>query len=57
MGVQLGISIYFGNMLGKWLDVKYPNDGDWWAKGVTLFVIFGSIYSIIKQVTNLTKDE
>lgn len=57
MGIQLGASIYLGNLLGKWLDEQYPNDGEWWAKGITLFVIFGSIFSIIRQVTKLSQDE
>ncbi|MDB2363830.1 AtpZ/AtpI family protein [Flavobacteriales bacterium] len=57
LGFQLGASIYLGNLLGKWLDTKYPNDGEWWAKGITLFVIFGSIFSIIKQVNKFSQDE
>lgn len=57
LGVQLGLSIYLGNMLGKWLDTQYPNDAGWWEKGVTMFVIFGSIFSIIRQVNKITQDQ
>lgn len=57
LGVQLGLSIFLGNMLGKWLDTQYPNDGDWWEKGVTIFVVFGSIFSIIRQVNKITQDQ
>jgi hypothetical protein len=56
IGLQLGLSIYLGNLLGVWLDGQYPNEGEYWSKGVTLFVIFGSIYSIIRQVQKISNE-
>jgi hypothetical protein len=44
-------------MLGVWLDEQYPNEGDYWSKGITLFVIFGSMISIIRQVQKMSNEE
>lgn len=57
IGLQLGVSIYLGHMLGVWLDEQYPNEGDYWSKGITLFVIFGSMISIIRQVQKMSNEE
>lgn len=57
IGLQLGLSIYLGHLLGTWLDQKYPNDGGYWEKGVTLFVIFGSMISIIRQVQKISSND
>lgn len=57
LGVQLGLAIWLGNMLGKYVDTKFPNEGGWWEKGITLFVIFGSMYSIIRQVNKISQDQ
>lgn len=58
LGFQMGISIYLASLLGDWLDQKYPSEFISYYKVVTLFVIFGTMISIIRQVIKLTnKDE
>jgi len=52
-GLQMGITIYLFSYLGKWLDVKYPNENDWFNKGFVLFAVFTSMYLLIKQVNKL----
>lgn len=55
LGTQMGVVIYFGNLLGVWLDEKYPTEDMWIGKAVTLVAIFLSIYQIIRQVTRDNK--
>ena len=50
---QMGVTIYLGNVLGKWLDVKYETD--WLATAITLLSVFLSIYIVIKGVIQLNK--
>lgn len=50
---QMGATIYLGNLLGKWLDVKYNKD--FWESIVTLFSVFLAIYQVISQVIKISK--
>lgn len=51
MAIQMGVTIYLGNRLGSWLDIKYSKEG--YETALTLFAIFLSMYSMIKRVTRL----
>lgn len=53
----MGLTIYLGSLLGKWLDQKYPNDNQLYVKICTLAAVFISMYSVIKQVTKLTNKD
>lgn len=57
IAVQMCLTIYLGNLLGKYLDGKFPNEGEYYSKGVTLFAVFLSMYLVISQVTKLTSDK
>ncbi len=57
MAFQMGATIYLGSEVGKILEVKYPTDGQLYLKGCTLLAVFLAIYSVIKQVIKITKDE
>lgn len=50
---QMGVTIYLGNLLGKWLDVRYETD--WLETTITLLSVFLSIYIVIKGVIQLNK--
>lgn len=52
---QMGITIYLGNLLGKWLDSKY--DKSFWESTVTLFAVFIAMYQVISQVLKISKDK
>jgi hypothetical protein len=54
-GLQMGLTIYACNYLGNWLDTNYNQT--FWETSLTLFGIFMSMYLIIKQVLNITKDD
>lgn len=51
---QMGLTIYFGNALGKWLDIKYQQS--FWESTVTLFAVFMAIYQVISQVIKIAKN-
>jgi hypothetical protein len=53
IAVQMGLTIYLGNLLGAWLDTKY--DVAYWENTCTLLAIFLSLYSVIVQANRLNK--
>lgn len=55
IAIQMGLTIYLGNVLGKWLDYKFNNLDELYTKICTLAAVFGAMYSVIKQVSKLSK--
>lgn len=53
IAIQMGLTIYLGNFLGSWLDVKF--DKTYLATTCTLVAVFVSIYAVIKQANELNK--
>ncbi|WP_431166034.1 AtpZ/AtpI family protein [Tenacibaculum halocynthiae] len=53
---QMGLTIYLGNLLGEWLDAKYSNEGGLYAKICTLVAVFLAMFSVIQQVTKISKN-
>ncbi len=53
VGLQMGITIYLAVYLGKWLDVKYPNENNIYTIILTLLGLVLSFYSLLKQVKNI----
>lgn len=53
VGIQMGLTIYLGNLLGSWLDGKFETA--YLEITITLLAIFLSMYSMIRQVNNLNK--
>lgn len=51
LGLQMGITIYLGNLLGSWLDEKYATN--FLEISITLIAIFVAMYSMIRQANNL----
>ena len=52
-GLQMGLTIYLGNLLGSWLDRKF--EVTYLEITITLFAIFLSMYAMIRQVNQLNK--
>tara|TARA_R110000796_G_scaffold37722_1_gene94985 strand:- start:21301 stop:21528 length:228 start_codon:yes stop_codon:yes gene_type:complete len=50
-GLQMGLTIYLGNLLGSWLDKKF--EASFLEITITLLAIFLSIYSLIRQVKKI----
>jgi hypothetical protein len=57
IGLQMGLTIYLGSELGRWLDIKYPNEQQLYYKIVSLVAIFLAIFSVIRQVLKLTNKD
>ena len=53
IGLQMGLTIYLFSYLGKWLDVKYPNEKDIYTIIFTLSGVVLSFYSLLKQIKNI----
>ena len=50
-GLQMGLTIYLGFLLGKWLDVKFETT--FLTQTITLCAIFISIYLLIRQANKI----
>ncbi|WP_370175764.1 AtpZ/AtpI family protein [Leeuwenhoekiella palythoae] len=51
VAIQMGVTIYLGNLLGSWLDEKFNTA--FLEPAVTLLAVFLSMYVIIKAVKDL----
>jgi len=54
IAIQMGLTIYLGSLLGKWLDSRFLNENQLYFKICTLFAVFLAMYSVIKQVIKIT---
>lgn len=54
-GIQMGVTIWLGNEIGKWLDARYQKDV--FETVLTLASVFISIYFVISQVIKMSKDD
>jgi uncharacterized membrane protein YfcA len=50
-GLQMGLTIYLGFLLGTWLDTTFETS--FLKEAVTLLAIFLSMYSLIKQANRI----
>ncbi|GEQ84834.1 hypothetical protein ULMS_03420 [Patiriisocius marinistellae] len=53
IALQMGATIYLGNLLGGWLDGQYTTT--FWEPTVTMIAVFISMYLIIKGVNQMNK--
>ncbi|WP_461597285.1 AtpZ/AtpI family protein [Winogradskyella sp.] len=54
VALQMGLTIYAGNLLGVWLDSKFSSDK--FEPSITLLAVFTSMYMVIAQVIKVSKD-
>jgi membrane protein DedA with SNARE-associated domain len=52
-GIQMGLTIYLGFLLGKWLDKKF--ELFFLTEVITLAAIFLAMYSLIKQANKINE--
>lgn len=50
-GLQMGVTIYLGFLLGKWLDKTF--EISFLTQTITLLAIFLAMYSLIKQANRI----
>lgn len=55
VAMQMGVTIWLGNLLGTWLDTKY--DKQFWESTVTLLSVFIAMYMVIIQVIKVSKED
>lgn len=54
IAIQMGLTIWLGSVLGRWLDKVFDNDNQLYFKAITLIAVFLAMYSVIKQVIKIT---
>ncbi|MDW5289025.1 AtpZ/AtpI family protein [Formosa sp. PL04] len=57
IALQMGLTIYLGSVLGQWLDVEFNNDNQLYFKIVTLLAVLIAMFSVIRQVLNITNKD
>ena len=56
IAIQMGLTIYLGSKLGEWLDSYFLNKNELYFKICTLFAVFLSMFSVIRQVTKISNN-
>lgn len=54
IGLQMGLTIFLGNILGVWLDEKFETV--FLEKTITVLATFVAMFSIIYRVNRLNKE-
>ena len=54
---QMGITIFLGTSLGKYLDAKYQGERPWFTITLTLFALLISLYSVLQTLNKLNNDD
>ena len=54
---QMGITIFLGANLGKFLDAKYQTEKAWFTIVLTLFGLLVSLYSVLQTLNKLNNDD
>lgn len=57
IGLQMGVVITAGVLLGIWLDEKFPNNYKTFTIILSLFAVFASLYMVIKKALRMAKKE
>ena len=57
VGIQMGVIITGGALLGNYLDEKQQNEKPIWTIILSLLAIGIAMYLVIRAALNLTKDE
>lgn len=55
IGIQMGLIIFLGNVLGKWLDGKFETT--FLETTITLIAIFAAMFSVIYRVNRFNVDD
>lgn len=53
IGIQMGLIIYLGNLLGRWLDSKFTLT--FLETTITMIAIFAAMFSVVYQVNRFNK--
>ena len=50
IAAQMGLTIFAGAYLGKYIDQEYPSDKKWFTMLFTLLGVGISLYAVLKQI-------
>ena len=56
IATQMGVTIFAGSYLGKWLDNKFPMDKKWFTIIFTILAVAISLTSVLRQVNKINKE-
>ena len=56
VGLQMGATIFLGAYAGKWLDLKYPNEKNWFTIGLTLLFVAIALFNVLRQVNKINEE-
>ena len=57
IGFQMGVTIFLGALLGKFLDERYPSSKKWFTIGCTIFAVAVALYAVLRQVNQINKED
>jgi len=52
----MGVTIYLGAYLGKWLDQTFPSDKNWYTIIGTLSAVVLALWQLLRQVNRLNEE-
>lgn len=55
IGLQMGLIIYLGNLLGKWLDQELS--ASFLENTITIFAVFGAMYSVVSKLKHFNSED
>jgi F0F1-type ATP synthase assembly protein I len=55
IAAQMGITIFAGAYLGKYLDLEYPSNKKWFTMLFTLLGVGISLYVVLKQLNKINE--
>jgi len=53
----MGVTVFLGAYLGKFLDNKYPSDKKWFTIGLTILAVAISLYNVLRQVNKINQED
>lgn len=57
LAIQMGVTIGLFTVFGVWLDKKFPNNYSTFTVIFSLIGVFAALYSVIKQIQQINKEE
>ncbi|MFZ9027699.1 MAG: AtpZ/AtpI family protein [Crocinitomicaceae bacterium] len=57
VGLQMGVTIFLGAYLGKYLDEKFPSEKKWFTIIFTLIFVAIALYNVLKQVNRINQED
>ena len=56
IAIQMGVVIWLGSILGKYIDSKTERYDELWSNIITLIAVLLAMFSVIREVIKISKD-